>query len=141
VELVTEYAKDMCYEGHDNILADQLYMFAKQRRRLMRLLPHNLSYIITDSPLLLALIYDKRPSREKEALILKEFKTFENLNINLRRIKPYAQYGRGQTFEEALALDVQIREMLQRHAIPHTFVTADEHAPMEIYRKILTMEV
>jgi ATP:corrinoid adenosyltransferase len=36
VELVTEYAKDMTWEGRHNILGDQLYILAKQNRRLER---------------------------------------------------------------------------------------------------------
>jgi adenylate kinase family enzyme len=34
VELVTEYAKDMVWERRGNILDDQLYILAKQHRRL-----------------------------------------------------------------------------------------------------------
>ena len=55
-ELVTEYAKDMTYEKRTNILSDQLYILAKQNRKLIRLVGE-VDYIITDSPLLIGLMY------------------------------------------------------------------------------------
>ena len=58
VELVTEYAKDMTWEGRGNILEDQLYMLAKQNRRLSRL-QDKVDFAMTDSPLFLGLAYSK----------------------------------------------------------------------------------
>ena len=54
-ELVTEYAKDVEYEGRSNIFEDQLYITAKQNRRLKRLQDYHISldYAITDCSLLL----------------------------------------------------------------------------------------
>jgi len=57
VELVPEYAKDLTWEGHHNKLADQNYVFAKQHRRIARLVEHDLDYVITDSPLLFTIYY------------------------------------------------------------------------------------
>ena len=37
VELVNEYAKDAVWDNRQDILADQLYMLAKQNRKLERL--------------------------------------------------------------------------------------------------------
>ena len=41
VELVTEYAKDAVWEKRHNLLDDQIYIFAKQQRRISRLKRHN----------------------------------------------------------------------------------------------------
>ena len=51
VELVTEYAKDMVWENRQNILDDQIYIFAKQQRRIARLRDHHIDWVITDSPI------------------------------------------------------------------------------------------
>ena len=59
VELVTEYAKDMVWEKRWNILDDQLYILAKQHRRIARLAEHGIEYVITDSPISLGLVYLK----------------------------------------------------------------------------------
>ena len=55
-ELVTEYAKDKVWEGSINVLRDQIYVFAKQRFRLGRIVG-KVEYIVTDAPLLLSMVY------------------------------------------------------------------------------------
>jgi len=57
IELVTEYAKDLVWEERNNILKDQLYILAKQNRRLERLRNKGIDVVVTDSPLLLGKIY------------------------------------------------------------------------------------
>ena len=57
VELVQEYAKDAVWEKRHNILDDQIYIFAKQQRRIARLAEHNIDWVITDSPIPLGLVY------------------------------------------------------------------------------------
>lgn len=53
VELITEYAKDMTWEERYNTLSNQLYIFAKQYSRQLRV-KNKVDYIVTDSPLLLS---------------------------------------------------------------------------------------
>ena len=57
VELVTEYAKDATWEKRYNILDDQIYIFAKQHRRIARLVNSGVDWVITDSPIPLGLVY------------------------------------------------------------------------------------
>ena len=47
-EYVAEYAKDVVYEKHLGKLEDQLYIFAKQNRRIERVLSSNFDFIVTD---------------------------------------------------------------------------------------------
>ena len=56
VELVTEYAKQITYEKRFNVLGDQLYILAKQNRKLEPL-RGIVDYIISDSPLPTGLLY------------------------------------------------------------------------------------
>lgn len=118
VELVTEYAKDMVWEGRFNVLSDQLYMAAKQNRKLNRLVEHGLDVAITDSPLILGALYQPDDYFETfESLLVEVFKSYDNLNILLKRSTAYNALGRNQTEEEAMALDNSNIELLNKHGI------------------------
>ena len=65
VQYAGEYAAEMVSEHRSNILDDQLYILAKQNRRLDRL-RDQVDYVITDTSLLLGCVYAK--SGEPSAL-------------------------------------------------------------------------
>ena len=56
VELVNEFAKECVWEGNVPMLKDQLWVLAHQHRKLVRL-RDKVDYIITDSPVLLSIVY------------------------------------------------------------------------------------
>lgn len=117
VELVTEYAKDRVWEEHHSVFKDQLYLLAKQNRKLQRLIG-KVDYIITDSPLLLGQYYggeeDKLPIR---FITDWAFNKYDNVNIFIKRTKPYIQTGRNETYEQALKADEGIRKIVSTR--PH----------------------
>lgn len=118
VELVTEYAKDMVWEGRMNVLSDQLYMAAKQNRKLERLVNHGLEVAITDSPLILGALYQPPGYYELfEPFLVEVFNSYNNLNIYLKRSTVYNPVGRNQTLEEAIAIDEKNLELLATHNI------------------------
>jgi hypothetical protein len=123
VELVTEYAKDMVYENRANILADQLYILAKQARRVSRL-QGVVDYCITDSPLLLSSIYNTGSPLIDE-LSLEIFNSFDNINFFIKRTKPYMKYGRGQTEDEAIEIDTKIYKKLLDSSVQYGIITSD----------------
>jgi hypothetical protein len=124
VELVTEYAKDMVYENRANILADQLYVLAKQTRRVARL-QGLVDYCVTDSPILLSSIYNTGSSLIDD-LALEIFNGFDNYNFFIYRSKPYMKYGRGQTEDEAIEIDNKIFKKLVDTRIPYDIITAED---------------
>lgn len=126
VELVQEYAKDMTYENRSNILEDQLYVFTKQARTLERLKGH-VDYVITDSPLLLSIIYNTK-SQILNELIEETFNSYANINFLLKRTKKYQTYGRSQTEEEAKEIDLKIAKMLIEKRYWYYNIDADETA-------------
>lgn len=126
VELVQEYAKDMTYENRSNILEDQLYIFAKQARRLKRLKGH-VDYVITDSPLLLSIIYNTQ-SQILNELIEETFNSYVNINFLLKRIKKYQTYGRNQTEEQAREIDLKIQKMLIEKRYWYHNIDSDQQA-------------
>lgn len=118
VELVTEYAKDMVWEGRGNILADQLYMAAKQNRKLERLVDQGLEMAITDSPLILGALYQPPGYYSLfEPFLVEVFNSYKNFNIYLKRSTEYNPLGRNQTLEEAVIIDEQNLALLEKHNI------------------------
>lgn len=110
-ELVTEYAKDLTWEGRHETLANQIYVFGKQFKRLQTLVG-KVDVVVTDSPLLLSMIYN-RDWIYLNPLVLEAWNKFENSNIFIERVKPYNPAGRNQTEDEACALDRKICDLLE----------------------------
>jgi tRNA uridine 5-carbamoylmethylation protein Kti12 len=113
VELVTEYAKELTYEGRFNVLEqDQLYVFTKQHRRILRL-KEQVEYIISDAPLLLSIAYSElNPNNIYNlqifsSLVLDVIDNYNNLNVILSRNEnfEYQQTGRYQNENEAKHTD------------------------------------
>jgi hypothetical protein len=125
VELVTEYAKDLTWEARHNVLQDQLYILAKQNRRLSRL-KGQVEWVVTDSPLILGLCYMPEPYFSNfKPLSLEVFNSYENHNFLIGRDFEYKAAGRNQTAEQAVHLDDQIKNLLDSTSTPYTKVTND----------------
>ena len=140
VELVTEYAKDMTWEKRHNILTDQLYVAAKQNRRLLRLCDHDIDYVITDSPLLMGLLYTPKDylNGRWAPVMFELFNQYDNINYVLQRdASTYQTVGRNQTLEESLEIDQNIVELLQSSNIPFTTVQVKDD-PVSLMVKHLT---
>lgn len=139
VELVTEYAKDLVWDG--SRMDNQLAMLGKQDKRLYRLLG-KVDYVITDSPLILADIYVDPNSRHADAefgnTVRWAFRSYENLTYHLERLPTFSPIGRNQgTIEEALAIDKKLLDYLKRWQIPFkSMEVGPDIAPM-IYTDIL----
>lgn len=131
-ELVTEFPKELEYEGRHEEMRNQLLILGEQERRQRRLID-KVDYVVTDSPLILGPTYATDPT-DKWAVTLAArtmFAKYENVNIWLNRVKPYQQYGRRQTEEQAREKDREIHEAL--HDIPfHFVVDGDSDAPLKI---------
>ena len=142
VELVTEYAKDLTWEERYGILAnDQLYIFAKQQKRL-QVLKNKVNYVVTDSPLVLSLIYRQWNylPQNFEPLVFEVWNGFINRNYYIKRIKKYTSVGRSQTEDEALGVDEQVKHFLKTKSIEHDVLDGDKTTPQKIYDDIL-MEI
>jgi len=135
VELVTEYAKDKVYEGHLGCLEDQLYIFAKQQRRLNRLIG-SVTWAITDSPLLLSILYNKDLSQSFNNVVIEQYNRYNNYDFYIERVKTYQQFGRTQTFEEAVVLDNKMKAILYDLKISTTPVKGGRNAPLDIIKSI-----
>jgi hypothetical protein len=120
VELIDEYAKVKTWEKHMNILEDQMYISAKQNRKIERL-QGQVDWVITDSPLLMCIPYiPKGYCSHFKPLIREMFNRYDNINYFLVREKAYNPVGRNQTEQEARALDTQIKDLLEQEQL--TFI-------------------
>lgn len=123
-ELALEFAKDKVWEESIKILDDQLYVFGKQYHKLFRL-NGKVDVIITDSPLIISILYNKTPSEYFDKLVVEQYHTFNNLLFFINRAENYQTEGRLQTKEESEELDSIIKEILQDNNIPYDEIACE----------------
>jgi len=117
VEMVTEYAKDMTWENRHNVLSDQLYLLAKQNRRIHRL-EGKVDYVVTDSPIIMGVVYtDPKYYPSFFKMIGEIFHSYNNCNFFLHRPETYSEVGRNQTLTDAKILDTKIIKLLEEYEI------------------------
>lgn len=83
-ELVTEVAKDLCWEDNKTALSNQLYVAGNQSYRLSRL-EGKVDVVVTDAPIMLQPIYYKLNKKPREDLfgdlMYEVYNQYENINI------------------------------------------------------------
>lgn len=129
-EYVSEYAKDLVNENSTHKLKHQIYVFAKQLKRLEVLLDKELDFIITDSPLLLGSFYGgyyKVVSNTFHQLVLESFNNYNNINFFLTRTLPYDSKLRVQSEDESLEVHSSLIEFLNEKEISYTSLHNDEN--------------
>jgi hypothetical protein len=110
-EMAPEFAKEKVWEESTAILGNQIYVFGKQLHTIYRL-EGKVDVIITDSPLLLSIIYGKNEGEPFKNLVFDVYKRFWNLDIFLRRHKKFNPSGRLQTEDEAKEIDRRLEQLL-----------------------------
>lgn len=144
-EYVSEYAKDVVYEENFEKLEDQLYIFAKQNRRMERVLKQDFDFIVTDSPLLLGYFYGLKYGTLVEGLdsvILNCVNKSNNINIFLHRNHPYQQEGRVQSDDESKKDSEVLVDLLERisPAPLHHFTTDGTFKTIEEIFQLVTKD-
>lgn len=125
VELVREYVKILAWQGAEIGQFDQVNVFGEQCK-LEHTLYGKVDYIVTDSPIILAPIYEHfyhGDSMMEQAAIKFLEKSQQNdvvqLNILLKRNKSYDARGRFQTEEEAKIVDQMTIDFLNKYNMPY----------------------
>jgi len=120
VELVREYVKYWAWNDRKVREWDQLYLLGKQSS-YESMLYGKVDYIVTDSPILLAGIFQEYRSNGADKYVSKAAQSFmahaeatgvTYKNFLLRRNKPYDPRGRWEDEKEARNLDDYIEEYL-----------------------------
>ena len=124
VELVSEVAKGFVWEGRGETLQIQPYVLLKQYRDLIRL-QGKVDYVITDSPMLLGVLYGKKinphlPDSYFQFIADCHSQIFTpSINILLKRSFGYSESGRYQTEDEAHQLDADMKKILDEKAVDY----------------------
>lgn len=126
VEFAHEYAKELCWEKNPRI-AHQLSIFAEQSWRIQRL-DSQVEFVITDSPLLLSLVYGQHMPVAFHSLVMTEHKQKPSFNVFIQRVKPYQPAGRYQDESGAIVLDLEIRRMLDDNRVSYCTIPGDLEA-------------
>ena len=142
-ELVTEYAKDKCWEENSFIFDDpdnQFYIGAKQFYRVNRV-NGKVDVIVTDSPILLNCFYNKSSLMGEEYNIVAKrlFQKFNNVNFFVNRVKEYNPNGRNQTVDEANQIALDMKKFISQWNVPYIEVCGDDIGYQFICEYVLKM--
>ena len=139
-EYIQEYAKELTFGKDYTKLSDQLLILGEQHHRMYRL-KDQVDFLIHDSPFVMGLTYlqddEHLPKKTYKKLIVKMFKSYNNINIFLQRNTKehmYQEYGRSQSLEEAIQKDKEIKQMLDDNKIPYIVVKMGKKSNKKIYK-------
>ena len=137
-ELVTEFAKDKVWEESKEVFNNQIYIFGKQSFKISRVM-NKVDVIITDSPIILSSFYnsDETIQEELDALVMKTFNSYNNMNYFIERVKPYQEKGRFQTEEESDQIADEISTLLDEKEIDYEVIAGDTEGYDYIVKQIL----
>ena len=115
VEMIVEHAKEEIYKGGDlSISLDPLKLVSEQYHRQYRL-KNKVDYIITDSPLILAIAYQPDDYFQHfQELVFELHASFDNINFFLPlNEEDHSKEGRIHSLEESLFKENQIQMLLE----------------------------
>lgn len=125
-ELVQEYMKELIWDDRVNTFNDQLYITAKQNRRLSRL-QGKVDVIVTDSPLPLGAIYSSYSSHPHADLINNVtstlFSEYRNLNVFIPKQFTHVQTGRIHTESDSAQIEQRIVSWFAVHKYQYVAIT------------------
>lgn len=140
-ELAGEYAKDLAWEGGNEKIADQIYVFAKQQRRVLRL-ADKVDVVICDSPTILGLAYMPQHYPESFTDLVKwQFNQYNNLNIFVERKKAFNPKGRFHTEEESKQKDVEIKKLMSDCNLSWESVEGNDDGLKLVFDHIVNIEL
>lgn len=143
VEYVREIPKDMVWDNRGgppdvSLFTEQDYVLALQNNLFRRMLSHDIDYVVTDTSMLLGLIYkaDWYP-KSFDQFLLDVHASYNNITFYVGRGDiPYVQDGRNENQQEARTKDSESLMVLYQYNIPfHTVVQKNgvyDHASLEM---------
>lgn len=140
VELVNEYAKEVYWDQRKT--PGQVYITAKQNLKLERL-QGKVEWVITDSPLILGLVYmPDTYFKTFPSFLMELFNSYDNVNILLTRNpeKKFDPEGRWQkSVEEAEKYGRKLEHIMELYGIKHDVLMANEETAEVIFQKIASI--
>lgn len=139
IELVTEFAKELCITKSEHLLENQIWVFGNQYHK-MKYLSNDLDFIITDSPIMLSAWYGKKYNYQFESLypLIKEVhNSFDNINIFLERAHSWDPYARVQSEEESNQDSTDLQNFLKENQISFEIFQTGRYLPAILKKYIL----
>lgn len=138
IEYISEFAKDLTWEERFKTLNNQYYVWAKQHHKIWRI-KNDVDVIVTDSPLLLSLVYGDTIKVFKN-FVLNIFNSYNNINFLLERMDSYTEDGRYQNKKEACLVDDKMKEMLTNYNVLHKVIKCNYKSVNNIVKTVLDDE-
>lgn len=139
-ELVTEHAKDLTWENHEEKLRFQPAIMGEQMWRLERL-RGKVDVIVTDTPILLSCIYGKGMTGHLPwcEYVQEYAASWRQINFQLQRgRRAFNPAGRSQTEAQAIHLDTSIASLLHAcNVATHDIVCGDAGTIVRMIREEL----
>lgn len=139
VEIITEYAKELCILNSEHLLENQIWVFANQYQK-MKYLSEELDFVITDSPLLLSSFYGIKYNYKFKNLfpLIKDvYNSFDNINLFLEREHSWDPYARVQTEEESNKDSETLKSFLKEEGISYTIFKTGRYLPAILKKYII----
>jgi len=137
-EMVTEFAKELFYEGNDKAFSEQLYILGTQYFRLINT-SDNVDLMITDSPILLSTVYNNLIKGEQDFnnLVVKISENFHNVNYLLERKVKYSCRGRRQNEEQANEVSKKVKEKLDEYGLDYKITSSSREDLTKLIDEII----
>lgn len=114
-EYVSEVAKEYVWDNQldklDGSLEKQRELLEEQDKRVQRLMG-KVEVIVTDSPILLNLMYLKEPNEAYNGEVVSRFKKQNNFNVFVDRGKNFEKEGRIHDYADSVRIDSNIENLL-----------------------------
>ena len=144
-ELIQEYAKQLVWDNKFEELANQWYVTKKQYD-MIKAVYGKVDYVVTDSPLLLGLYYNRHENEnvcnieKTEKMILSKMSEFDNIYIFLERNEefPYEIEGRIHNEEQSKVISSQLLGLLDEFGIEYKSFKSDKKNVSAILDYILS---
>lgn len=122
-EYVQEYAKELVYEKDMEMLdgsPEHQYEILKEQTRRMDRLYDQVDFIVSDSPVMLNIIYNKQLTPEYESLVNELQGEYINYSFFMERdASNFEEEGRIHNLTESIEKDNEIKDMLQKNEIKY----------------------
>lgn len=141
-EIVSEFAKDLVLENNPRALEYQWYVLATQAYRIMCAY-RSMQVVITDSPILLGIIYDKDNSKALFDLCMEQHHQYNNINVFVTRNSNYkhTMAGRIHSLTQSVAIDNAISRLLEENEIPYLRLSELGTNPVASLRDVILEEL
>lgn len=135
-----EVAKIRAQRGDHAFLEDQLAVFAENQHQLSMAARSGAEVAVSDSPLMLSLVYAPRPYLDCFPVLVQEVDArYESLNYVIRRDHRhgYSMVGRVHTEAEAKSVDTDICRMLDAYGREYRFIDSSEASADAVVRDVI----